>query len=179
MSTSSTRRAAPADDGALVNALRAGDEDAFVGLVRAHHSVLLRNAMTYVSSRAVAEEVVQETWLGVLKGLDRFEGRSSLKTWIFSIASNIARTRAVREGRCDPFTSLPAADAERSEPSVDPDRFFPADHPRLPGRWARAPVAWGGPEERFLSGRPVAVSPARVERLPAAHRLVITLRDIE
>jgi RNA polymerase sigma-70 factor (ECF subfamily) len=179
MSTSSTRPAAPADDAALVEALRAGDEDAFVGLIRAHHSVLLRMAMTYVSSRAVAEEVVQETWLAVLKGLDRFEGRSSLKTWIFRIASNIARTRAVREGRCHPFASLPAGDAERSEPSVDPDRFFPADHPRLPGRWARAPVPWRSPEERVLSGETRDVIRDAVERLPVAQRLVITLRDIE
>jgi RNA polymerase sigma-70 factor, ECF subfamily len=179
MSTSSTRPAAPADDAALVEALRAGDEDAFVGLIRAHHSVLMRVAMTYVSSRAVAEEVVQETWLGVLKGLDRFEGRTSLKTWIFRIASNIARTRAVREGRCHPFASLQAADAGRSEPSVDPDRFFPADHPRLPGRWARAPVAWRSPEERALSGETRDVIRDALERLPVAQRLVITLRDIE
>src|SRR3954466_4645555 len=115
MSTSSTQPAARADDAALVEALRAGDEDAFVGLIRAHHPVVLRVAMTYVSSRAVAEEVVQETWLGVLKGLDRFEGRSSLKTWIVKIASNIARTRALREGRCRPFSSLISADA-RTEP---------------------------------------------------------------
>jgi len=179
MSTSSTQLAGLADDAALVDALRAGDEDAFVGLIRAHHSVLLRVAMTYVSSRAVAEEVVQETWLGVLKGLDRFEGRSSLKTWIFRIASNIARTRAVREGRCHPFSSVPAPDAERSESAVDPDRFFPADHPRLPGRWARAPVAWRSPEERLLSGETRDVIRDAVERLPAAQRLVITLRDIE
>src|SRR4051794_26906200 len=178
MSTSSTRPAAPADDGALVKALRAGDEDAFVGLVRAHHSVLLRNAMTYVSSRAVAEEVVQETWLGVLKGLDRFEGRSSLKTWIVKIASNIARTRALREGRCRPFSSLISADA-RTEPSVDPDRFFPADHPRFPGRWARAPLAWQIPEERLLERETRDVIREAVERLPAAQRLVIALRDIE
>src|SRR4051812_14807739 len=119
MSTRNTEPTAPAHDTALVEALRAGDEAAFVGLIRAHHSVLLQVAMTYVSSRAVAEEVVQETWLGVLNGLDRFEGRSSLKTWIFRIASNIARTRAAREGRCRPFSSLPAADAGRSDPTVD------------------------------------------------------------
>src|SRR3954466_12644829 len=146
MSPSSTQPVARADDAAMVEALRAGDEDAFVELIRAHHSVVLRVAMTYVSSRAVADEVVQETWLGVLSGLDRFHGRSSLKTWIFRIASNIARTRAVREGRCRPFSSLLTADPAPSEPSVDPDRFFPADHPRLPGRWARAPLAWRSPE---------------------------------
>src|SRR4051794_15803095 len=98
MSTTSTQHAARADDAAVVEALRAGDEDAFVGLIRAHHSVVLRVAMTYVSSAAVAEQVVQETWLNVLSGLDCFQGHSSLKTWIFKIASNIARTRALREG---------------------------------------------------------------------------------
>src|SRR3954464_8611863 len=111
MSTSSPQPVARADDAAMVEALRAGDEDAFVELIRAHHSVVLRVAMTYVSSRAVADEVVQETWLGVLSGLDRFHGRSSLKTWIFRIASNIARTRARREGSCRPVTSLITADA--------------------------------------------------------------------
>jgi len=178
MSTTSTPPAA-LDDAALVRALRAGDEDAFAGLIRAHHSVLLRAAMTYVSSRAVAEEVVQETWLGVLRDLDRFQGRSSLKTWIFKMAANIARTRAGREGRCRPLSSVLAAEAERGEPSVDPDRFFPADHPRLPGRWARAPLAWRSPEERLLSGETRDVIREAVERLPAAQRLVLTLRDIE
>src|SRR3954453_11082891 len=178
MSTSSAQPAARADDAALVEALRAGDEDAFVELIRAHHSVLLRVAMTYVSSRAAAEEVVQETWLGVLNGLDRFQGRSSLKTWIFEIASNIARARAVREGRCGPFSPPISAEA-RTEPSVDPDRFLPADHPRFPGRWARAPRAWQIPEERLREARTRDVIREAVERLPAAQRLVITLRDIE
>src|SRR6476659_2440953 len=178
MSTAS-QPLASGDDRALVEALRAGDEHAFVALIRAYHSALLRTAMTFVSTRAVAEEVVQETWLGVVKGIDRFEGRSSLKTWIFKIASNIARTRATREGRCRPFSALAAAEVERSEPSVDPDRFLPADHPRFPGHWARAPVAWQIPEERLLSGETRDVIRDAVERLPAAQRLVITLRDIE
>ena len=178
MSTAS-QPLASGDDRALVEALRAGDEQAFARLIRAHHSALLRTAMTYVCSRAVAEDVVQETWLGVVKGIDRFEGRSSLKTWIFKIASNIARTRATREGRCRPFSSLAAAEAERSEPSVDPDRFLPADHPRFPGHWASAPLAWRSPEERLLSGETREVIREAVERLPAAQRLVITLRDIE
>jgi RNA polymerase sigma-70 factor, ECF subfamily len=92
---------------------------------------------------------VEDTWLGVLNGRDRFDERSSLKAWIFEIASKIARTRAVGEGRGRPFSSPVPADA-RSEPSVDPDRFFPADHPRFPGRWARAPLAWQIPDERLL-----------------------------
>src|SRR3954469_3020105 len=178
MSTSSAQPVARADDAALVEALRAGDEDAFVELIRAHHSVVLRVAMTYVSSRALADEVVQETWLGVLSGLDRFHGRSSLKTWIFRIASNIARTRAVREAARRPCSALICADA-RTEPSVDPDRFFPADHPRFPGRWARAPLAWQIPEERLLESETRDVIHEAGVLLPAAQRLVITLRDIE
>ena len=164
-------------DAALIEALRAGDETAFIELIHAHHSVLLRVAMIYVSSRAVAEEVVEETWLGVLKGLDRFEGRSSLKTWILKIASNIARTRAVRASHC--LASLPETDAERPESSVDPGRFLPPDHARYPGHWAREPAAWDTPEERLPSGEARGVIVAAIERLPPAQRLVVTLRDIE
>jgi RNA polymerase sigma-70 factor, ECF subfamily len=166
-------------DAELIKALEAGDETAFVDLIHAHHAVLLRVAMTYVSSRAVAEEVVQETWLGVLKGLDRFERRSSLKTWILTIAANIARTRAVREGRCLPFSSLTGIDDECSEPSVDLDRFFPSDHPRHPGHWSRGPASWETPEERLLSGETRNVILAAIEQLPPAQRLVVTLRDVE
>jgi RNA polymerase sigma-70 factor (ECF subfamily) len=179
MSAISRPAPARASDAESIEALRAGDEAAFVDLIHAHHAVLLRVAMTYVSSRAVAEEVVQETWLGVLKGLDRFERRSSLKTWIFSIAANIARTRAVREGRCLPFSSLSGIDDERSEHSVDPDRFFSHDHPRHPGHWARGPASWEMPEERLLSGETRDVILAAIEQLPPAQRLVVTLRDIE
>ena len=176
MSTNSPALPARGSDAELIKALKAGDETAFVDLVHAHHAVLLRVAMRYVSSRAVAEEVVQETWLGVLKGLARFEGRSSLKTWIFKIAANIARTRAVREGRCLPFSSLPGSDYE---PSVDPDRYFPPDHHRHPGHWARGPASWEIPEGRLLSGETRNVILAAIEQLPTAQRLVVTLRDVE
>jgi RNA polymerase sigma-70 factor, ECF subfamily len=170
---------ARSDDAELIEALKAGDETAFVELIPAHHSMLLRVAMTYVSSRAVAEEVVQETWLGVLNGLDRFEARSSLKTWIFKIAANIARTRAVRESRCLPFSSLPRTDADGHDPAVDPDRFLAPDHARSPSHWARGPAAWETPEERLLSDETRDVILAAIEQLPPAQRLVITLRDIE
>jgi RNA polymerase sigma-70 factor, ECF subfamily len=167
------------DDAQLIAALRAGDEGAFVDLIHAHHSMLLRVAMTYVPSRAAAQEVVHETWLGVLKTLDHFEGHSSLKTRIFRIASNIARSRAVREPRCLPFSSLPGTDAERPEASVDPDRFLPPDHARYPGRWAREPAAWNTRDERLLSAETRRVILAAIEQLPPAQRLVVTLRDIE
>src|ERR671924_920421 len=110
----------PFDEPVLIAGLRRGDEAAFATLVDAYTPALTRLAMSYVPSRAVAEEVVQEAWLGVLKGLDRFEGRSSLKTWIFKIVTNTAMTRGQREGRCVPFASLAP---QGEEPAVEPERF--------------------------------------------------------
>jgi RNA polymerase sigma-70 factor (ECF subfamily) len=167
------------DESSLLNALRRGEESAFAELIESHSSALLRVAMMYVSSRAVAEEVVQETWLGVLKGLDRFEGRSSLKTWIFRILANTARTRAVREQRSVPFSSLAGGEEDPQGASVDPDRFLPADHDRWPGHWAVGPTPWPTPEEGLLSGETREVILSAIEALPPAQRSVITLRDIE
>src|SRR5919199_2430956 len=135
------------EDARIVKALRARDESAFERLMREYHASLLRVAQIYVSSVAVAEEVVQETWIGVLNGIDRFEARSSLKTWIFRILTNIAKTRAQREGRTLPFSALERPDGV-PEPAVDPDRFLDPEHPRWPGHWASKPTAW--PEERLL-----------------------------
>jgi RNA polymerase sigma-70 factor (ECF subfamily) len=134
----------------------------------------------YVSDPAVAEEVVQETWLGVLRGLDTFEARSSLKTWIFRILMNKAKTRAIREGRVIPFSALedPATDADG--PSVDPDRFLPADHPQFPGHWKSAPDEWSqSPEQMCLSGETRAYIDAAIRQLKPSQREVITLRDIQ
>jgi RNA polymerase sigma-70 factor (ECF subfamily) len=171
---------ASADDLRLVEALRAGDEAAFVSLVDAHHASLVRLAMVYVSDRAVAEEVAQETWIGVLRGLDRFEGRSSLKTWIFRILTNRAKTRGQRESRSIPFSALASAEAESDEPAVDPDRFLPPDHAEWPGHWASPLPDWGGsPEKRLLSDETLDLIRATVELLPPAQRQVITLRDID
>ena len=177
MTATSHLRVAGADaDADVVAALRAGDEAAFVALVRGMHALLHRTAMTYVPSRAVADEVVQETWLAVVEGLDRFEGRSSLRTWIFRIAANIARSRGGREGRCRPFSSL-GAGADR--PAVDPDRFLPVGHTAWPGRWAYPPAAWETPEDRLLARETRDVIRAAIDRLPASQRLVVTLRDVE
>jgi RNA polymerase sigma factor (sigma-70 family) len=170
----------------MIRALKAGDETAFVALIHAHHSVLLRVAMTYVSSRAAAEEVVQETWLGVLKGLDRFEARSSLKSWIFRIAANIARTRAIREPRCLRFSSPPGTDAERIERSVDPDRFFSPDHARFPGHWARTRLlgnargatAVGRDPRRHLCSDRAATARTAARRHDARCRGVVRGRDL-
>ena len=167
------------DDRWLLEALRRGDEAAFVGLVTRLHGSLLRVAMGYVPSRAVAEEVVQETWLAVLQQLDRFEGRSSLKTWIFQILSNRAKTRAVQERRSVPFSSLGEQSGQADEPVVDPDRFFGPDH-RWAHHWASPPRSWQDvPEQRLLSKETRAHVERAIDALPAAQRTVITLRDVQ
>jgi RNA polymerase sigma-70 factor, ECF subfamily len=162
----------------LIAALRRGDERAFCALIEAYNPALRRVAMTHVPSRAVADEVVQETWLGVLRGLDRFEGRSSLKTWIFRILTNIAKTRGARERRSVPFSVLAAAEALEG-PSVDPDRFFPPDHVLFPGGWSLAPRCWQTPEEEQLSAESRNVVLSAIAELPVAQRTVIGLRDID
>ncbi len=160
----------------LVEALRHGDERAFEELIRMYQAGLLRVAQIYVSSRPVAEEVVQETWLAVLNGIDRFEGRSSLKTWIFRILANRAKTRAEREGRTIPFSALRNPEGV-PEPAVDADRFQDPEHPRFPGQWASPPTDW--PEERLLGEETLQLIAAAIETLPPAQRAVITLRDVQ
>jgi len=156
------------DDAAVIAALRAGDEGVFADLMRMYNASLLRVAQIYVASRSVAEDVVQDTWIAVFNGIDRFEGRSSLKTWIFRILTNIAKTRGQREGRTIPFSALASDD----EPVVDPDRFH-AD-----GQWASPPASWG-PEERLLGNEARAVIDAAIAELPPNQALVITMRDVE
>jgi len=157
-----------------VHALRAGDERAFEQLVTQHHGAMVRLARDYARSEAVAEEVVQEAWMGVLAGIDKFEGRSSLRSWISRIVVNCAKKRALREGRSIPFSALAAA---ADEPAVDADRFAPEDHALWPGHWQSEPVPW--PEERLLSKETSTVADAAIDRLPAAQRQVLLLRDIE
>jgi RNA polymerase sigma-70 factor (ECF subfamily) len=166
------------DEEALIAALRSGDEQAFAALVDLHTPALLRVARAYVPSRAVGEEVVQETWIAVMRGIDRFEGRSSLKTWIFRILTNVAMRRGSRERRSVPFAALAAAE-DTGEPSVDPDRFLSADHELFPGHWLFAPTRWPTPEEGLLSGETREVIVAAIEELPKAQRTVLALRDIE
>jgi RNA polymerase sigma-70 factor, ECF subfamily len=167
---------AAAAEAQLVDALRAGDEEAFAALVREYQPSLVRVARIYVSTQAAAEEVAQETWLGVLNGLDRFEGRSSLRTWIFRILTNIAKTRARRDGRTLPFSAL--QDPGRvPEAAVDADRFLDPEHPRWPGHWAAPPEAW--PDEALLAAETRERLAEAIESLPASQRAVISLRDIE
>ncbi|HLB62229.1 MAG TPA: sigma-70 family RNA polymerase sigma factor [Actinomycetota bacterium] len=160
----------------LLDALRAGDDDAFMELVERYQAMMLRIAAMFVPSRAVAEEVVQETWLGVLQGIDRFEGRSSFRTWLFRILVNIAKTRGQRERRSVPFSSLLPGDPEES--AVDPDRFQPATGD-LPGHWVTFPAHWEqAPEERLLAGETRGVVEGAIEGLPPAQATVIRLRDV-
>ena len=153
----------------VVRALRDGDEKVFADVVRRYQPSLLRLARSYVPSRAVAEDVVADTWLGVLNGIDRFEGRSSLKTWIFRILVNTAKTRGQREARAVPFSSLAPEGA--GEPSVEPERFT-----RM-GYWAVPPAQW--PEERLLADETRRVVEDAIAALPEMQRAVITLRDVE
>jgi RNA polymerase sigma-70 factor (ECF subfamily) len=166
---------AAAGDQAVVEALRMGDEAAFTALVAELGPAMLRLARLYVSSGSVAEEVVQEAWIGVLQGIGRFEGRSSLKTWVLSILTNIAKTRAVREGRSVPFSSLTRDAGEAA--SVDPDRFLGPDT-RFPGHWAAPPRPWEG-ADRLLARETLEVVERAVARLPTAQAIVITMRDVE
>jgi RNA polymerase sigma-70 factor, ECF subfamily len=165
------------DDADLLTALRDGDEAAFAQLVDRYHGALVRLARLYVSD-AAAEDVVQETWLGFLRGLSRFEARASLKTWLFRILVNRARTRAVRDGRTMPLSTL-GFETEAREPAVDAARFRPADDSRWPGHWLVAPAAEDLPEERFLAGELTDQVRAAVARLPPAQRQVVMLRDIQ
>ena len=148
-------------------------------LVERYQPPMLRIARMYVSTRAVAEEVVQEAWVGVLKGLDAFEGRSSLRTWIFRILVNTAKTRGQREARSLPFSSVwgPGRDGE---PAVEVERFLAADHPQWPNHWAAPPATWETvPEERLLSQETLERVGAAIEVLPPNQREVIRLRDVE
>jgi RNA polymerase sigma-70 factor (ECF subfamily) len=164
----------PTGDAAVVAALRAGDEQAFAALLDRYHATMLRVARGYVATREAAEDVVQETWLGVINGIDGFEGRSSLKTWIFRILVNRAKTRGEREGRTRPFSSVVPDDGE---PSVDPERFI--DSGRWAGFWAAPPAHHSIPEARVLAGEAGQQLAHAVDELPDNQRLVISLRDIQ
>jgi len=160
----------------LIARLRAGDERAFEALVERHYPTMLAVARHYVSSRAVAEEVVQEAWLGVLKGIDGFEGRSSLKTWILRILVNTARTRGAREARSVPFASLAPED---DEPAVDPERFRAANDP-FPGHWRAYPGNWQRlPEEALGERETLDVVLATIHQLQGPQRIVVAMRDIQ
>ncbi|MBZ0286383.1 MAG: sigma-70 family RNA polymerase sigma factor, partial [Anaerolineae bacterium] len=160
----------------LLAALRNEDEAAFAYLVDKYYASMIRIALMYVSDQAVAEDVVQETWIGVLRGLDRFEGRSSLKTWIFTILTNRAKTRAQREGRYVPLTPFWDGESEENEPAVTPEHFSSEGHwqgDSMPNRWEVIP------EDRLLSDETLRVIDHAIDTLPPAQREVIRLRDVD
>jgi RNA polymerase sigma-70 factor (ECF subfamily) len=157
-----------------LEALKAGDEEAFRALIERFHGPIMRLAMAYVRDRGVAEDVVQETWLTCLRSLERFEGRSSLKTWIFGIAINVARSRRRKEARILPFASLwRRDDSDKRRPTVDAKRFG-AD-----GLWSAGPSSWSGlPESTVLGNETLQRVKEAIDALPAKQRDVITLRDV-
>lgn len=168
------------DDEAVVMALRAGDERVFIDLVQRYQRPLLRLAQTFVPSQAVAEEVVQDTWIAVIKGIDRFEGRSSLRTWVFRILTYQAKSRGERERRSIPMSVFQTAAGGPDEAAVDPSRFRPPDDSRWPGHWADPPADWGSDAEARLLGRETQeVIASAMEALAPAQRLVMALRDLE
>ena len=161
------------DDDALIAALRSGDDRAFGEIVDRWSSAMLRLALAHIDNHAVAEEVVQEAWLTVLRSLDRFERRSALRTWVLGIVVNLARSRRRAERRLVPL----AADA--GDPVIEPARFLPADHPRWPHHWAVEPVPWRTPEEDLLAAESRKVIEEAIAALPPVQREVLVLRDIE
>jgi RNA polymerase sigma-70 factor, ECF subfamily len=162
-------------DAELLQRLRCGEEDAFLELVQRYGPVMHRLAMSYVRCSSVAEEVVQDAWIGALRSLERFEGRSTLRTWLLRILANRARTRGAREARCLPFSALVRED----EPAVDAERFQGPDD-RYPGGWTVFPTAWDAvPEERLLARETLELVDAAIKRLPPRQQEVIVLRDVE
>lgn len=169
----------PADDQSLVDRARDGDEAAFATLVRRYSPMLMRLARMYVPTDALAEDVVQETWVAVVRGLDRFEGRSSFKTWLFRILVNRAKTRGVREHRSIPFASVGGGGGDDGDgfdegPTVDPSRFTSE------GAWTSAPADWhDDPEAALDSAEALRIAREAIDELPERQRIVITLRDLE
>jgi len=171
MTTPATRPRAADADAALVARLREGDEAAYTEIVRRYHGALVRVASAHVRSTSLAEEVAQEAWLAVLTGLERFEGRSSFRTWLFTIAANVAKTRGKREARVLPFSAL-AREEEGQELPVESGNFLPDGH------WTNPPGDWGSAEQRLQSHETLDRIQAAIEKLPEVQRTVITLRDV-
>jgi RNA polymerase sigma-70 factor, ECF subfamily len=169
--------AASPEDLGLVARLLDGDEGSFRALVETANRQMLRLARMYVPSTALAEEVVQEAWVGIIKGLPRFEGRSTLRTWMLRIVANTAKTRGQREGRSLPFSSIAGRDL--GEPAVSPDRFLTANH-RWPGHWSTLPSNVGDlPEERLLGSEAIELVRGAIDSLPPMQAEVIRMRDVQ
>jgi RNA polymerase sigma-70 factor (ECF subfamily) len=163
-------------DEVLVARLRARDENAFELLLNAWANGMLRVARSLVSTSDSAAEVVQDTWLAVIQGIETFQGRSSLKTWVHRILVNSAKRRGVRESRTVPWSNL--STGENDGPTVDPTRFIGPGHPDS-GHWREFPAPWPSPEQHTLAGEVRAQVGMALEQLPDRQRLVIALRDME
>ncbi len=174
----SHRMVAGNGEGVLLDRLRQGDEGTFDELVTRHHSALIRMALAYVADREVAEEVVQDTWMAVIDGLSRFEGRSSLRTWIFGIMIHKAKDRGVREKRHVNFSSFESVDDNNDE-AVDPSRFHQSGE--WAGHWAFPPQPWDDqtPEKLLASRQAVNAMNRAIEALPQRLKDVLILRDVE
>lgn len=173
---SATRPVRGAADERVAAALRTGDERTFRELFERHNPPMMRIARSYVESDAVAEEIVQETWLAILTGIDRFEGRASLGTWMFSILINQAKSHNARERRCLTFSSI--SPSGEDEPAVDADRFQ-TDDDAWPGHWATPPRPWQKPDRRLVSLEARARLKDALSHLPDRQRLVVGLRDVD
>lgn len=164
----------------IVEGLRQRDESVFAALVNQYDALMMRVVMLYVSDRAVAEEIVQDTWIGVLQGIQRFEGRSSIKTWIFKILTNRAKRRWEQESRSISFSDLVNDIDPDNEPAVEPERFLPPQHARWPGNWADPPTPWKlAPEDQVLTQETMRMILQAVESLPPRQHAILRLRDIE
>ena len=162
-------------DAELVARLRGGDQAAFAALLDSWSPGMLRAARAYVASDEAAEDVVQETWLAIIRGVDRFEGRSSLRTWAYRILVNLARRQGVKDSRT---VAWPSLDPEDFGPTVDPGRFQGPGDPQ-PGHWRRFPMAWPSAETEVVSAEVRHVIEAALADLPHRQRVVITLRDVD
>jgi RNA polymerase sigma-70 factor (ECF subfamily) len=170
---------APVSDRTLVSALLDGDEAAFLSLFSQYQPSMLRICGIFLNDPAVAEEVVQDTWLDMIQGLNRFEGRSSLKTWLFTILTNKAKTRSKRESRSIPLSELLDLELGESGPSVDPERFLSAGQ-RWAGHWAVPPKPWErSTEDEILTEELLNTIKSAVRLLPEGQRTVFSMRDIE
>ena len=180
-SASTDTQALSPEDVQLVSRLRAGDQAAFIEVIRSFGPTMLRIARLYVRSDEVAEEVVQEAWISVLQGLEGFQGRSAFRTWVLTIVVHSALRRGQREARSAPFSSVGQDSGSASgDDSLELDRFFSGDHPRWPSTWTTVVPRLGElPEEKLLSGEAMGVVETAISGLPDSQAAVLILHDIE
>lgn len=179
METLEVTPGAPPDEEMLPR-IRQGDEAAFCELVERYNASLIRVARSYVKDQSVAEEVAQEAWIGFLKGLDRFEGRAALRTWLFRILTNKAKDRVQKDRRYLPLSSLVKTETMGDDPALDPELFQGPDEIK-PGHWSSwAPGRWArDPEQKLLTKEVMARAEAAIAELPEVQRAVLTLRDLQ